>query len=206
LSYKKLYSRIIWVQELKDFEEALQKVSETGFQTPGLRQYAIDDAMLCLKATWLKRLSKEIKEGPLPEWKKVAVETCLECPLADWIEESMARLDHFCSTVGPNSPKAESIKTDPDSAFLASLIAPEARSIVSRSLGLACDQWWKKFDEAMLSPLREEIRNLREEIKTKKTEMKELKGAGTDHLFELNRQVSELEFELKRVQKEMEER
>jgi hypothetical protein len=40
----------------------------------------------------------------------------------------------------------------------------------------------------------------------KKEEIKELKGAGTDHLFELNRQVLELEFDLKKLQGQLGER
>ena len=194
------------IQELKDFEAALQKVSEAGFHTPGLQQFAIDDAILCLKATWLRRLNEVIKRGALAEWRKLADETYLECPLADWIEEAMAYLDHFCSAVGPKAPEGESLKTDPDSAFLASLIAPQARSMVNRSIELACDKWWKQFDEAMLSPLRDKIRSLKEEIKRKKEEIKELQGVGTNHLFELNRQVSELEFDFKKLQGELGER
>jgi len=86
------------IRELKAFDAALSEVITEGFgpQTlrSQLRQYAVNDAMLCLKAQWLKRLSNVIEEGPLPAWKRLADETGLHVDFSIWIDEAMMHLDY----------------------------------------------------------------------------------------------------------------
>jgi hypothetical protein len=57
------------IPELKTFDRVLSDVIANGFGPESmksmLRQYAINDAMLCLKARWLKKLIGVIKVGPL---------------------------------------------------------------------------------------------------------------------------------------------
>jgi len=194
------------IQEVNDFEAGLQKVSTEGFTSVELRQNGIDDAMLNLKAAWLRRLSGYIKSGPLRDWRKLADGTHLECPLAEWIEEAFLHLEYFCSAVGPKPPKTETLSSDPDSLFFARMINREAKSTVKRSVELACEKWWKIFDEIMLSPLREQIRNLREEIKKNKMEIKEAEDSNFDSLAKLKARTIDLENEIKQIQKELSDR
>jgi hypothetical protein len=194
------------IQEFKEFESTLQKVSIEGFAGSWLKQYAFDDAMLCLKATWLKRLSEFIKRGPLEEWQKQAEDTHLKCPLADWIEDAFQHLDYFCSAVGPKPPDANTFSTDLDPVFFSSLISPEAKSMVKRSVELACDKWWRRFDEGMLSPLRDQIKGVKEEIKNIKEEMKETEVKNMDRISKLKARVIDLEGEVRRIQKDLGDR
>lgn len=150
-----------WILELKAFDERLNKVATHGFG-PGylltqLRQYAIDDAMLVLKARLLRKLADVIQAGPLGAWEKAAIESDLHPEFPVWILESLRNLSHHCSAVGPPSPNQKSFETDPDSGTLASIICEEARSMAKRSVELSCSVWWGKFKQVVLRPLREKI-------------------------------------------------
>ena len=58
------------ILELQKFDTILEAVAITGFGPASLhaslRQYAIDDAMLALKARWLRRLTEFIAKSPTP--------------------------------------------------------------------------------------------------------------------------------------------
>lgn len=165
-----------WVQELKTFDERLAYVATRGFGPddllPRLRQFAIDDAVLALKARWLRKPSRVIESGPLKNWEKAAVETDLDPQFPLWIREAILNLNHHCSVIGPTPPDQASFATDPDSGDLASIICKEARSMARRSLELACAVWWRKFEEAVLKPLREEISEASGKIKELDDELK----------------------------------
>jgi len=153
------------IDELKSFDEALAEVIAEGFGTKGsrtsLRQYAIDDATLCLKQRWLRRLAGVIEAGPLVAWRADADEMGLHTELSAWVAESMAHLHRHCSAVGPAAP--ESPPADPDAPSLAALIGPEHEDMVGNALHLACDEWRAKLDEAIVKPLKAKLKALKEE-------------------------------------------
>jgi len=195
------------IEELQNFDTKLKEVTEHGFGPdhviPQLCQYAIDDAMLCLKAKWLKRLGSVIQKGPLIEWKALAEKTDLHQDLPDWIAEPIENLNHLCSRVGPAAPKAKDLKTDPVSKDLAAIICPHADEMTKNSLRLVCESWWKKLDDAVFSPLRSRIRELQEKIKRLKEDIAEIGPKSPDLLFELEIQIEELKGDTKVLKKEL---
>ena len=127
------------ILELQKFETILEAVVITGFGPASLhtslRQYAIDDAMLALKARWLRRLSQVIAESPLPDWLDEADYTDLHPDLRSWIADAMAHLDYSCARVGPKPPDQGKMASDPTAADLAKLISPQAHSMLKDRAG-----------------------------------------------------------------------
>ena len=175
------------ITELQAFDERLATIAKSGFGPakllPTLRQYAFDDAMLAMKARWLKRLSELLAQSPgeeaadgtraaspLDQWQVQAIDTGLHRELAEWIGEALSNLDYFCSQVGPKAPEAKRTPDDPTAADFAELIRTETATMQTRSIELACGVWWGKFDAAVLAPIKERI-------KTLKAEQKELNAA-----------------------------
>jgi len=117
---------------LRAFDDQLENVARLGFcpQQQSLRQFAVDDATLCLKARWLQKLSSTIKAGPLATWCSKADTTKLHQSLAKWIADSMLQLRHHCSEVGPAPPKSETLEDDPTSESLALLITKKPDEMV----------------------------------------------------------------------------
>jgi len=195
------------IEEFQNFDTKLKEVTEHGFGpnhlTPQLRQYAIDDAMLCLKAQWLKRLSSVVQKGPLAEWDALAQKAELHQDLPNWIAEPIENLDHFCLRVGPDAPKAKDLKTDPVSKDLAAIICPHADKMIKDSLRLVCESWWKKLDDAIFSPLRSRIRESQEKIKSLKGDIAEIGPKSPDLLFKLEIQIEELKGNTKVLKKEL---
>lgn len=212
------------IDELNDFDSRLDRVTNAGFATQMLRQYAIDDAMLVLKARWLKRLSESVASGPLPGWQGEAVKTGLHEELGKWIGDALTHLDYSCAKVGPVAPQEKSLVDDPVSADLAKLIAPKAKSMVSDSLKLACDVWWKTFDDVVLGPIKEQIKALNEQNKTLDAEHKVLTGKAepapdkaveyeqlspterADRVRELERRMKQIKLEIKPLRDEQNEK
>jgi len=162
------------IPELRSFDEALDSVSRIGFGPPTigrkLRQYAIDDAMLCLKSRWLNKLGGVISGGPAKEWLQKAKETSLHAALPQWVTDAIVDLPHHCSAVGPKAPREATFKLDPAAVDLAELISKEADAMVSDAVRLACATWWNSLDEAVFAPLRLQIREARIELKNLKDE------------------------------------
>lgn len=212
------------IEELNDFDSRLDRVTNTGFATAMLRQYAIDDAMLALKARWLKRLSENVASGPLLGWQGEADKTGLHKDLGQWIGDALSHLDYSCARVGPAAPDEKKLEDDPTSADLAKLIAPMAKSMVSDSLKLACDVWWKTFDDVVLGPIKEQIKTLNEVNKTLDSEHKILTGKAepapdkaaefeqlsaterADRVRELERRMKQIKLEIKPLRDEQNEK
>ena len=99
------------IDELRGCDEILDSVSRTGFGPAKLlrqlRQFAIDDAMLCMKSQWLDKLSATIHTGPEEQWQQAAKHTKLHGGLARWIGEAMATLRYHCSRVGSEAPRGK---------------------------------------------------------------------------------------------------
>jgi len=187
------------IKQIQDFDQTLAVVTEAGFGPEKLRkqlrQYAIDDATLCLKAQWLRRLAGVIQQGPLDGWMGKACDQNLHDELHLWIQDAFAHLDHHCSAVRPNPPKEKDLQEDPSSEDLAALICPHAKVMVKDSLKLACSHWWKRLDDAVFSPLKGQLKPIMARLK----EIKEEKRTVTDH--ESHHQLDMEERELKRRQK-----
>jgi hypothetical protein len=165
-------SRQYRVRELKDFDAVLSEVIAAGFGPPALfphlRQYAINNAMLCLKAQWLKKLSALIRDEPLPKWKRQADETGLHADFSSWIDNVMTHLVCYCATVGPNPPAQNSFSDGPTAVELAGIICTGAREMFLAVRELACGVWWKSFDTAVLKPVSQQIADAKKEQKALK--------------------------------------
>jgi len=199
-----------WSEELKAFEQKLSQVETTGFSPSDaqkLRQFAIDDATLCLKVRWLRKLMDVMQPEPLESWKQTAQETKLHPDFPNWIEEALIHLDHHCSAVGTQPPDAAKLTNDPTSADLAKLICKEAKSMVKGSLSLACQRWWAKFNETLLVPLRQQIKDATEDTKQLKDELKQLGTKRDDtQRDEINNRLATLKAEIKDLKAELEQR
>ena len=158
------------IKELQDFDACLRTVQESGFETAALRQLAIQDALLCMKARWLRRLSETIQAGPLAGWKSEAARANIHTSLPDWIDEAMAHLDHHCSRVEPEEWESDE---DPTPVSLAALICEKPASLVSSALHCANQRWWKRLDDEVLAPLRQEMGQKKETLKGVQAELKE---------------------------------
>src|SRR5271157_5350398 len=157
------------ILELQKFDAILEAVTVAGFGPAplhaSLRQYAIDDAMLALEARWLRRLTEFIAKSPLPDWLDEADQTDLHPDLRSWIADAMAHLDYSSARVGPKPPDQGKLASDPTVADLAKLISPQAQSMLKDALVLACDSWWKTFEEVVLGPDKDQIKAQKEEQK-----------------------------------------
>lgn len=159
------------IAELRAFDEQLEDISSSGFAADcQLRQYAVDDATLCLKARWLQRLSDTISAGPLEKWRRNAMETKLYSELQQWICDAISRLCHHCSAVGPAMPEAGTLQEDPTSVSLASLISKDPDAMAQTALKLACTDWWRPLAEAVFTPLRVQIKEGKDELRRLKEE------------------------------------
>lgn len=161
-----------WIEEMKAFDAKLEVVAERGFASDSLRQLGINDALLSLTATWLRRLNEVISTGPLVDWRNSATGTDLHPDFPAWIGEAFSRLDHFCTAVGPRPPDEKTFTEDPTSKNLAPLVCASPSATVARVLVLGCDRWWKLFDGAVLASLKESLKQAREEQKRVKEELK----------------------------------
>src|SRR5690606_22056926 len=94
----------------------------------------------------------------------------LHSDLDMWIGEAISNLSYFCSLVGPKAPSSKKTPADPTAVEFSEAIQAKAVDMQIRSMELACDVWWGKFDAAALAPIRERI-------KTLKAEQKELNAA-----------------------------
>jgi hypothetical protein len=198
-----------WIEEMKAFEVKLEQVSLSGFGPSALRsalrQYAINDALLSLTATWLGRLNETVASGPLTKWLDAAAATKLHPDFPRWMEGSLSHLDHFCAVLGPTPPKEDTFPADPTSPDLAPLVCRDAKGMVKESIKLACARWWKLLDETVLEPLRQEVKAATEEIKKLDVELK-TEGLAFQRRNELGERKHELKQKVKTLRKEHDEK
>ncbi|MDO9541945.1 MAG: BREX-1 system adenine-specific DNA-methyltransferase PglX [Kiritimatiellia bacterium] len=194
------------IQELKAFDVVLTTVSASGFGPdalrPRLRQYAVNDAMLSLKARWLKRLSGVIEKGPLADWRHQADETGLHADFSAWIADAVTHLDYHCAAVGPASPPEKTLDDDPSAKDLAVLICAESGALLTDALKCACKVWWKSFDAAILKPISEKIRDAKKELKLLKERPLDPKGDSKEQ-SDMKRKMNALKSDVKAWQQEM---
>ena len=198
-----------WTDELQAFDRLLEDVSLRGFgpetMRPALRQYAINDALLSLTASWLRRLSENVTKGPLSDWVEAATKTELHPDLPKWLKDSLSNLNHFCAVLGPKPLDEKTFATDPTSKELAPLVCNQAKSIVESSLKLGCARWWKPLDDAVLEPLRQEIKTDKEEIEKIDEELK-TEGLPFQRRNELGERKHELKVKIKTIKSDHDEK
>ena len=194
------------IPELKTFDRILSDVIATGFGPENmksmLRQYAVNDAMLCLKARWLKKLSGVIQVGPLADWQQQADQTGLHADFSTWISDAIAHLDHHCHVVGPKPPEEKTLDTDPTSKELAGMICAEAEAMLTDALKCACAVWWKSFDSQVLKPVSEKIRDAKKELQSLK-EQSQYPESDVNVLAEIKRSIAILKSDIKVWQNEL---
>lgn len=194
------------IQELKAFDVVLTSVSASGFGPealrPQLRQYAVNDAMLCLKARWLKRLSGVIQAGPLEFWRYQADETGLHADFSIWITDTITHLDYHCAAVGPEPPVEKTMDEDPSAKDLAVLICAESGAMLTSALKCVCRVWWKSFDAAILKPISEEIGDAKKELKLLKERTLDSK-VNVKEQADIKRKMNALKLDVKSWQQEM---
>jgi hypothetical protein len=189
------------IVELERFDTIVEAVAGSGFGPASLvakiRQCAIDDAMLGLKSAWLRRLTKLIAKAPLPDWLAAADRTELHPDLGSWIANEMVHLEYFCANVGPKPPDQSKFTTDPTTADLARLISHQADPMLKDALDLACDEWWKLFDEVVLTPDKDQIKELKEEQRDCEEQMEAGPGASTSEIRQLKYRVKKIKEDVK---------
>jgi hypothetical protein len=194
------------IPELKTFDRVLSDVIANGFGAEDmksmLRQYAVNDAMLCLKARWLKKLSAVIQDGPLANRQEQADQADLHPDFSAWISEAIAHLDHHCHVVGPKPPEEKTLDTDPTSKELAGMICAEAEAMLTDALKCACTVWWKSFDSQVLKPVSEKIRDAKKELQSLKEQSLNPKSDFKEH-SEIKRKTNVLKSDIKVWQNEL---
>jgi hypothetical protein len=197
------------IAELQRFDTTLETVATNGFGPesvrPMLRQFALDDAVLVVKARWLSRLSDLIFAAPLQDWVRAASQTEVHADFGLWITSAMSHLDHYCAAVGPPAPDQSEVKIDPTPSELAVLICPEAASMQARALFLGCEVWWSQLDETVFAPLKEQIKQLKAEQKECEATLKSEPEPDEATTRKLKARVKELKAKVKSLDKELKE-
>jgi len=194
------------IPELKTFDRVLSDVIANGFGPESmksmLRQYAVNDAMLCLKARWLKKLSALIQDGPLANWQEQADQTGLHPDFSAWISEAIAHLDHHCSAIGPNPPEEKTFDSNPTAKELAEMICAEADAMLTDAMKCACTVWWKSFNSQVLKPVSEKIREAKKELQSLK-ERSQSSECDFKAISEIKRSTAILKSDIKVWQNEL---
>jgi len=159
------------IEELQDFDVGLRGVQESGFETAGLRRFAMQDGILCMKARWLRRLGEIIQAGPLAGWKAEGAHAGIHSRLPEWIDEAMTHVHHHCSRVEPEAWESDEC---PTGVSLAARICEKPGSLVTGALRCANQRWWKQLDDEVLMPLRQELGRKKETLKGIQAELKAL--------------------------------
>ena len=195
------------IVELQKFDAALAGVAAAGFgpkpQLPGLRQFAIDDAMLALKARWLRRLTELVVTSVLSDWLDAAAESSLHEDFGSWVSDATSHLDHHCAQVGPKPPDQKQFPSDPTAPQLAALVHVEADAMLAGALSLACDVWWNRLDDAVFAPFKQEIKGLKEEQKQHEESLRADPPSLPAEVRELKARVKEIKAEVKRLNSDL---
>lgn len=200
------------IEELKAFDQKLKEVAINGFCAEDnhtlksrLHQLAIEDATLCLKSQWLRKLEETLKPQ-LTIWKQTAAETQLHPNFPNWIETAFTQLEYFCNSVGEKIPDTKEFTTDPTAADLAQKICKNPDLMFKQTLSRACDKWWIEFNQALLVPRKEKIKEYQEENKQL---LQEWDNLGTNsqntRIDEIKLRQTTLKKEIKTLKAEIEE-
>ena len=197
----------VLVDELNRFDAQLQAVVETGFCPapfqPRLRQLAVDDAMLAMKARWLARLRETLQAAPLAEWQTAATALGHHAEFPRWIAEAIAHLPHHCSKAGAQSPDAEKLPEDPTPISLAAVICAETDRMTATALDFVCAEWMHEWDTHVVDPLRTRIAAANDALDTLAGELETLDRRNTTRVEEIAREQKRLRAEVKSLKAEI---
>jgi len=159
------------IEELKTFDQKLNEVAIKGFCPEDnktlktrFQQVAIEDATLCLKSQWLRKL-EETLQPQITTWKQTAAKTKLNADFPQWIETAFTKLEYLCNSVGEKIPDIKEFTTEPTSTDLAKIICKNPQLMFKQTLSRACDRWWIEFNQTLLVPCKEQIKEYEEENK-----------------------------------------
>ena len=166
------------IEELKTFDDQLNDVITSGFGPDALlsriRSAAIAEAVLILKAAWLRKLGTEIQSGPMDGWTSRAKQTELHPDFSTWIARSIARIETYCSQIGPAPDSQRQWDAEPDARQVADFITKDNASLVKDTLRSIYDAWWAEFDLGVVQPLRSQITELNESVKRSKPSLRSI--------------------------------
>lgn len=198
------------LKELQELDASVNAVADSGFsfgpRNPILRQFAIDEALLCLKSRWLSRLSELIQNTALQTWLDSANRSDLHPEMASWIEDAVTHLNHFCAHVGPKPPVEAKLRDDPTAHELADSIGRHARSMIEESLMRANETWWNSFEETVLGPLQEQQKQLRAEQKNCQASLGATPAPSPTEARRLKVRIKEIKAEVKELTREIAEK
>lgn len=170
----------VLVDELNRFDAKLQAVVESGFGPPPLqprlRQLAVDDAMLAMKARWLARLRDTLQATPLADWRTAANDLGHHIDFPRWIATAIAHLPHHCAKAGAKSPDAAKLLEDPTPTTLAAVICAETDAMTATALDRACAEWEHEWDTHVIDPLRARISGANSALEALSAELETLDG------------------------------
>lgn len=198
------------LDELNRFDAQLQAVTESGFGpapvVPRLRQLAVDDAMLAMKARWLARLRDTVQTAPLSEWQTAATELDHHDEFPRWIADAIAHLPHHCAKAGAASPKAETVSEDPTPATLAALICAATAPMTTAALILACGEWRSRWNIAVRDPLRDCISAANATLEHLAAELAAIDRTNTRRVEEITREQKRLRAEVRALKRELKDK
>ena len=133
----------------------------------------------------------------IADWQAAATKAEIHEDLPRWIGQAVTHLQHHCATVGIKPPKAKDVGDEPTSADLAPLICAKAADMLTASLKCACGVWWKQFDNIVLGPLKEDIKQKKAERKDIKEQLNSDPPPPPDEAEDLNLRDKQLRDEMK---------
>ncbi|MDK2407800.1 N-6 DNA methylase [Aphanizomenon sp. PH219] len=200
------------IEELKTFDQKLNEVAIKGFCPEDnktlktrFQQVAIEDATLCLKSQWLRKL-EETLQPQITTWKQTAARTKLNADFPQWIETAFTKLEYLCNSVGEKIPDIKEFTTEPTSTDLAKIISKNPQLMFKQTLKLACNRWWIEFNQTLLVPCKEQIKAYQEENKQLKEEWDNLGTDSTNpRVVEIKNRQATLKKDIKDLKTEVEE-
>lgn len=200
------------IEELKTFDQKLNEVAIKGFCPEDnktlktrFQQVAIEDATLCLKSQWLRKL-EETLQPQITTWKQTAAKTKLNADFPQWIETAFTKLEYLCNSVGEKIPDIKEFTTEPTSTDLAKIICKNPQLMFKQTLKLACNRWWIEFNQTLLVPCKEQIKAYQEENKQLKEEWDNLGTDSTNpRVVEIKNRQATLKKDIKDLKTEVEQ-
>jgi hypothetical protein len=177
-----------WIDELKQFQEALEGIEAGGFSTHELRRYAIADTVHSMARRWMSRLRGELGSDPLPGWQERAEKENLHPEFASWIAEAVEHVDRQCIAVAPEALAADTPDEELTPTAIAELFRGGAPAMIQTALDGICREWQAQFDTVLLRPIREQIKAAEEDYKQLEDNLEnklprgEVQGAGRPDL------------------------
>ena len=200
----------VLVDELNSFDAKLQAVVESGFGPaplqPRLRQLAVDDAMLAMKARWLARLRDTLQAAPLADWQTAATALGHHTDFPRWLAAAIAHLPHHCAKAGVESPDAAKLPEDPTPATLAAVICAETDAMTATALDHACAEWRHEWDTQVIDPLRAQISAANGALEALAAELESLDRKNFARAAEISQEQKRLRAEVKAWKRDIKDR